>query len=410
MSRKISITLLFTMAIASLILVVGFFPGPALGADVAGSSAYTGGEEQRAMMTQQALPPDYICTGDEKVLLIQDNVPWAAPGDILGANVDELLAQGIDFCIINSADIGSWVLGQFSWILIAGAQNQGFYDNLFPGGGTSELVHPALVAYVQAGGILSANLTDHSSGPGANGNWDDDTFVGGLQHVAASFRQDNGIADPTHLIITADGLSCPSGNCGTIQDTGPKNDLDDWGWSSHGYFTSLPVGTTVILTDTDGPVMIEYPFGAGKVIATLSTIVWRYVGGFGGLPQNKKLLANEIAYQEYLANPRPLGALPVSQCLKFVETKNEATEVVEKISAKVKLDFRGCIEEKELKFYKSSDCSGTVTPHVFDPPDPNLVSMSGTRGGCNQGVKVKKASPVCVELTLKSGRKTTVCW
>ncbi len=49
--------------------------------------------------------------------------------------------------------------------------------------------------------------------------------------------------------------------------------------------------------------MVEYPFGAGRVIATLTTTEWRYVGDFGSLPQNKKLLANDIAYQDVLGVP-----------------------------------------------------------------------------------------------------------
>jgi hypothetical protein len=292
---------MFTVAIASLALVIGLFPRPALGGAVPSSSAYTGGEQER-MMTLQAAPPDYICEDGETVLLIQDVVPWAAPGggDPLGANVTELLAQGINFCMINSAAIDSTNLRHFSWILIAAAQNQGFYDNLFPSG----TVHSDLAAYVEAGGTLSANLTDHASGPGGGGNWDTRVFVGGLQHVT-SFKEDNDINDPLHPHpIVADGLPCPSANCALIQDSGTKNDLDNWFYASHGYFTSPPAGTRVILTDDNpGPVMIEYPFGAGKVIASLTTSVWRYVGGVGGLTPNKKLLANEIAYQDFAAKP-----------------------------------------------------------------------------------------------------------
>ncbi|MCL6579997.1 MAG: hypothetical protein K6U08_00040 [Firmicutes bacterium] len=41
--------------------------------------------------------------------------------------------------------------------------------------------------------------------------------------------------------------------------------------------------------------------GKGTVIATMMTIEWRYVGDFGGLPENKKLLANELGYALRLA-------------------------------------------------------------------------------------------------------------
>jgi len=233
--------------------------------------------------------------------LIQDNVPWWVTWedqDPLRANVTELKAQGKDFCIVNSKDIGTMNLGQFGEILISAAQNQTFYDNIFPDG----VVHTALTAYVEGGGILSANLTDYASGPGEGGNWSGDQFVGGVLHVKY-FYENNSIAAPTHPII-AGALPCPSGNCGTIVDERVQNDLDGWYKSSHGYFTNLPSGTIVILTQPDvtgdgnpEPVMIEYPFGEGLVIATLTTTEFRY----SYLGPNLKLLANEIAYQDSLA-------------------------------------------------------------------------------------------------------------
>jgi hypothetical protein len=107
---------------------------------------------------------------------------------------------------------------------------------------------------------------------------------------------------------------------------------------------------------------------------------------------------------------RPLGALPVGQCINLVEIENPVTHVIEKFSARVTNDFDGCIMEASAKFYKSSDCTGDpITPNWQDP-DPNLVYKSGTRGGCAEAVEVTSSSPVCVELTLKSGRKTTVCY
>jgi hypothetical protein len=101
---------------------------------------------------------------------------------------------------------------------------------------------------------------------------------------------------------------------------------------------------------------------------------------------------------------RPLGALPVSQCISLFESETE------KISASVRNDFNGCIMEDSVKFYRSSDCTGEVIEHSFLPPDSGFVYKSGTMGGCPEAVEVTKSSPVCVEITLKSGRKTTVCY
>lgn len=255
------------------------------------------GTEIMPMMVMQATP----CTGSENVLLIQDNVPWyAGTGqDPLGANATELSAQGKKYCIITSSDLATADLSQYDEIVISSAQNQGFYDALFPSG----TIHSKLDDFVKHGGVLSANLADHASGQGNNGTWDSYTFIGGIQHVEG-YSEDNKIVDPTHPIIAVT-VPCTSGNCGVIVDMASYNDLDDWGYSSHGYFTHLPTGAKVILADEKNqPVMIEYIYGKGVVIANLTTIEWRYTGGSGVLVQNKKLLANEFAYQDYLVEKR----------------------------------------------------------------------------------------------------------
>jgi hypothetical protein len=259
---------------------------------------------QRAHPTPQDIEPQHFqiaCTGSETVLLIEVNPPWThAPGqDARGADVTELKARRVPFCTIPAFQIGTTDLSHFRVIIIASAQTQRFYDNLFPRG----TIHPRLVQFVRNGGVLSANLADCASGRG-NGGWATSpceadettsyTFVGGVKHVN-SFTDDNNIAAPSNPIITG---AAGGRNGGRIVDAGTFDDLDGWNASSHGFFINLPASTTVILTDDSGqPVMIRYPFGSGEVFATLTTIEWRYVGGFGDLPQNKKLLANEFGTQ-----------------------------------------------------------------------------------------------------------------
>jgi len=240
-------------------------------------------------------PSPKACAGAETVLLIQDVVPWdAAPDqDPNGADVTELEAQGKNWCAIGSADIGSTNLSGFKEIVIAAAQTQAFYNNLFPGG----TIHPSISSWVSNGGILSANLADNASGPGNGGSWDGYVFVGGVTKVT-SFSDDNQIAAPLQPIVRG-SASCPGGNCSRIFDAGALDDLDDWGSSSHGFLTNLPAGTLPILTDENAnPVMIQYSFGKGLVVASMTSTEWRYVGDFGTLPQNKKLLANDIAFQD----------------------------------------------------------------------------------------------------------------
>ena len=228
----------------------------------ASSSALDGPASPLARtLSPQALPTQTrVCTGAETVLVLQDVTPWAsAPGGSSdGAIVDELTAQNKSWCLINSGQIQAIDLSQFSEIIIASAQTQTFYNNLFPGGN----IDSKITAWVENGGTLLAHLADCASGPGNGGTWasvscggadvnTSYTFVGGLKHVTA-FSQTNDIASASHLIIT-DDLPCPGQNCAPIVDAGTRNDLDSWGYSSHGILVrpdgTLPVGAAVVITD-----------------------------------------------------------------------------------------------------------------------------------------------------------------
>jgi hypothetical protein len=243
---------------------------------------------------------DHACVGGETVLLIQDVVPWfdqvPPDQDPLGADVTELEAQDKPFCMITSDQIGATDLSQFKEILIPADQNQTYYDNLFPGTPVG-VIRKDIEAWVAQGGVLSANLAD----VGHNlGTWAGKVFVGGVQHVV-QFSDINDINDPDHPIIE-DDLPCGSnGHCGPIKDAGFHTDLDGWNFSSHGYFTNTCAATKVIIVDElQNPVMIEYGFGSGRVVANLNTLEWRYYGPLGSAPE-KKLLSNEIAYQDFIA-------------------------------------------------------------------------------------------------------------
>jgi Peptidase family M23 len=276
---------------------------------------------------RQALTPAKSCTGNETVLLIQDVTPWAAApgGSADGAVVDELTAQQKNWCAIGSTQIVTANLTKIKTILIAAAQTQTFYDNLFPSTPTGRVIHSAITNWVKSGGILIANLADCASGPGSGGAWASSacnadvntsyTFVGGLKHVNV-FSDSNDIGTSfgvsSHPIV-AGGMPCPTrtgGNCGKVVDTGQYTDLDGWGYSSHGIFVNLPAGATVVIKESTlfapAAVTVDYPVELGRVIATMTTTEYRYVGGFGSLPRSRKLLANEIAFG-FMASPLACG-------------------------------------------------------------------------------------------------------
>jgi len=253
-------------------------------------------------VTPLAIVPPQTCVGGETDLLIQDNVPWIGfvGIDARGAFVNELIVQGKSWCSIDSSAIGATNLSLFSVIILASDQPTSFYNNIMPGG----VILPQINTWVLNGGILSASLADSGFN---SGSWGGSSFVGGLTQIFA-FEQDLTIISPAHPLI-ANGLACPGGNCSVVVDTGTNTDLDNFGLSAHNAFTSLPTGTTVILISPSGPVAIEYPHGAGIVIANTLTDAWMYQGNNN--PSVKKIVANDISYQNFLASPPVVGGINI---------------------------------------------------------------------------------------------------
>jgi hypothetical protein len=115
------------------------------------------------------------------------------------------------------------------------------------------------------------------------------------------------IATPGHPIIT--GIN-GGANGGQILDTGLRTDLDGYGHSAAGHFTNVPSGATTVLRDNlNRPLMIEYPYGKGRVFASMMVIEFQYDSW-----NNKKLLANEIGYQASICIPNRLPPFPPSNC------------------------------------------------------------------------------------------------
>ena len=241
------------------------------------------------------------CDGSKTVLLIQDITPWSGQTNHNpdGADVNELRTQQDSFCMITSSQVSTTNLAHFQEIIIPSAQSQTYYDNLFPGG----TIQSKIASWVAHGGVLSANLADCASAPGAGGGWSHSacsvtassyTFVGGVKHIG-SFSDENTIVTSSSPVVTG---KYGGTHGGQIVDNSCLKDLDCWGSSSHAYFTNLPSGTAIILRETNGPVFIEYQYGDGLVIATTTSIEWRY-DYFQSSFQNLKLLANEIGYQNF---------------------------------------------------------------------------------------------------------------
>src|SRR5437667_3970557 len=107
------------------------------------------------------------CDSSKTVLIIKDIVPWAGQTnhDPNGADTHELMTQQEEFCSINSSQVATTNLAPFTEIIIPSAQDQTYYDNLFPSG----TILSEISSRVQDGGVLAAKLADCASAPGAGG-------------------------------------------------------------------------------------------------------------------------------------------------------------------------------------------------------------------------------------------------
>jgi hypothetical protein len=128
---------------------------------------------------------------------------------------------------------------------------------------------------VSNGGFLDLRLTDQGWN---GGNWDGLVMPGGLSKTSV-YLQNVSINLPLHPILNNPFL---------VEDV----ELDGWLYSAHGYFHEYPTGAKKILLYpvANEPVMLEFMYGSGFIVATMQTIEWN---------ENKNLtriLENMILY------------------------------------------------------------------------------------------------------------------
>ncbi len=187
------------------------------------------------------------------VLLIQDSTPWNVEAN--AATLNGLVANGnIDgWEQCTTTAFASMDAMQYSVIVFANDQNDQTYQNY-------SKIKNQLDAYVSAGGVLVFGACWH----GWRGGTLTDTLLGGVG-TAYDIDYTNSIVDTAHPIVTGE----LTGN-----DSLVNNDLRST-YASHIYFTNLPQGANVIFQNEAGqPTLVEYAYGAGKVIA--SGLTWEY--------------------------------------------------------------------------------------------------------------------------------------
>jgi hypothetical protein len=211
--------------------------------------------------------------GGTKVLLIKDVNPWGYP-----SNEKALQELGKTYNVINSGMLATTDLSEYEIVIIASDQYTRTYNNLISN-------KDKIADYVYNGGVLVAHACDRGW---HSGYWSGSFLPMGVTHVNLYYNYLD-IVDSTSPIV--------SGITGA--------DLDEWQYSTHGYFTNLPADADIIIgttrNPTGDPTYIEYSYGDGTVLATMQTIEWPW--GHRIVEVRKNLLRNEIGYAQELVTP-----------------------------------------------------------------------------------------------------------
>lgn len=193
----------------------------------------------------------YLPFGDQRALLIQDNIPWYRDVD---AN-QEVLSRLVPYDCTTTSGFQSVDLTKYTIVIFANDQATGTYT-------AYERISEKMTQFVNKGGVVVFGAAD--------GGWSNGTLnyglPGGVTKVEAT-EYYNTIADANHPIVT-----------GQLTGSSPltNSDLVN-GYCSHIYFNSatFPKGTNVILRNQSGnATLIEYPLGKGRIIA--SGLTWEH--------------------------------------------------------------------------------------------------------------------------------------
>lgn len=226
--------------------------------------------------------------------LIMDFLPWGS-----SAIQTELTALGLPYTIYNSSALGSnpniW---NHDLIIVAEDQPTSFYVNLAAN-------MPKFDQYLKT---KCAVVVFNMSAWGWNGGNALNVVLPGGVGMAPSYQWNNYIVNPTHPIVTTPNL-IPNPMSGT--------------YASHVYFTNIGAASVIAVEGTGpggNPTLIEYPYGAGHVIAGGQTYSygWTYAQDAG------KMLVNLLKYAKELKLP---CAKSFTYSIKLVCGTNKKTTV-----------------------------------------------------------------------------------
>ncbi|MFZ5452588.1 MAG: M23 family metallopeptidase [Thermodesulfobacteriota bacterium] len=223
---------------------------------------------QPAKLPKITKSPNKVTASSQiRVLLVQDALPWDNDSDAIA-----LSNAGINYTVINSADLVNTNLEIYDCLMYASDQPTSYYQNIAAN-------INRINSFVASGKILVAHSCDNGW---QGGSWEGLAILpGNIGHVI-DMSQTIHITQPSHPVVQ--GLT--------------DSYFLNWDASTHGYFTSLPANADVIMeAGAEKPTYIEYVWGSGKVIATMQTIEWGYGDGTQSYTVFRPLfLENEINY------------------------------------------------------------------------------------------------------------------
>ncbi len=219
----------------------------------------------------------YYLHGPHHVALFQTKDPWDLP-----AIRDILSEWGIPYTVYGPGDIGAVNLSAYDKVIIVGGdgQDSSLYSAISDNKQWFE-------SYVENGGILNIHADD----------WGDFNDIPcGLSSTYNEGDTVN-ISYPDHPFLTLPN---------NITDT----ELDNWHNSYHRYFTDWPLWADTVLSEGDSgssyPVLLDYPWGDGRVIATGQTVEWAWSHGYSKLLENLILAVEGTStYLPYLVSITP---------------------------------------------------------------------------------------------------------
>ena len=147
----------------------------------------------------------------QEVAIFRTRLPWG-----YSSNTQILDANGINYDIFTTADLGTVSLSGYDKVIIPSVQDQGFYDVL-----VQPAVRTWLESYVSSGGVLEIHYCHYSS----------NSINGALS------RGYSVIYSPTNSLTIN-----PSYESHPIVDGITNDEIDNWSYSAHCYITKINYG------------------------------------------------------------------------------------------------------------------------------------------------------------------------